>query len=63
MGWYALKKSMDITAVSLWGLISAALLVYDGLGALTAPWRGMPGGSGGAMGLVNNGLITMVSNH
>lgn len=35
LGWYALKKSMDITAVSLWGLISAALLVYDGLGALT----------------------------
>mmetsp|Transcript_11482 Transcript_11482/g.19424 ORF Transcript_11482/g.19424 Transcript_11482/m.19424 type:complete len:213 (-) Transcript_11482:116-754(-) len=35
LGWYALKKSLDITAVSLWGLISALLLVYDGLGALT----------------------------
>ena len=48
LGWYALKKSMDITAVSLWGLISAALLVYDGLGALTAPWRGMR--TGGVVG-------------
>lgn len=35
LGWYALKKNMDITAVTVWGLISAALLVYDGLGALT----------------------------
>eukprot|EP00438_Fugacium_kawagutii_P030006 Skav214949 [mRNA] locus=scaffold2320:31192:40014:+ [translate_table: standard] len=35
LGWYALKKGMDITLVCLWGLVSLVLLIYDGLGALS----------------------------
>eukprot|EP00434_Breviolum_minutum_P010555 symbB.v1.2.009311.t1/scaffold585.1/size314277/1 len=35
LGWYALKKGLDITVVCLWGVISAVLMIYDGLGALS----------------------------
>jgi len=36
LGWYALRRSLDITLVSIWGLANAALLLTDIVEALTA---------------------------
>jgi len=36
LGWYALRRSLDITLVSLWGLANAVLLFSDVVEALTA---------------------------
>ncbi|CAJ1459875.1 unnamed protein product [Effrenium voratum] len=35
LGWYALKKQLDVTFVCCWGFASGLLLFYDAFGALT----------------------------
>ena len=39
LGWYALKKQLDVTFVCCWGFASGLLLFYDAFGALTESWQ------------------------